>query len=392
MTEEATCLSAEEIQHFEDLARQFADRSVCSFLQGEFSDGDPARLPDVFETAFDIGIASLPDRSASDNAYGIWGPASEEMGLLPSVVLLQAIAETCGGVAMALHAQGLACNLLLRSGYEDASAPRRVALALQEGFTLPYLDRLLSPIDPDGEGITTRAVSGPDGHIINGEKSFVYSLPDPQAYLVMAASGDGWGLYLVPADAEGLRRIDPGQRTGLRAPELRHLRFENVRVSADARLGGDRGLQMVFRALSLSWLGMSAIAVGIARGGLTAAKQYCAERYQGGTVIENHPAVKGLLAGSEARMATAGWALSALAGRDPETLVTVGEAARLKMTAMELCVQAVTDSLQTLGGYGYMEDYGMEKRLRDVAVLRSAAGSSIYLKQLIADIDRKGRA
>jgi len=57
MTEEATCLSAEEIRHFEDLARQFADRSVSAFLQGEFSDGDPARLGEVFDTAFDIGIA-----------------------------------------------------------------------------------------------------------------------------------------------------------------------------------------------------------------------------------------------------------------------------------------------------------------------------------------------
>ena len=392
MTEETTCLSAEEIQHFEDLARRFADRSVSSFLQGDFSDGDPARLTEVIETAFDIGIASVPDRSVSDNTYGIWGPATEQMGLLPSLVLLRAIATTCGGVAMALHAQGVAGNLLLRAGGENGSAPRRLALALQEGFTLPYLDRLLFPAETEGSATTTRAVSGPDGHLINGEKSFVYSLPDPQAYLVMAASGDGWGLYLVPAGAEGLQLIDPGQRIGLRACELRHLRLKNVAVATDARLGGDRGLQMVFRALSLSWLGMSAIAVGIATGGLAAAKQYCAERYQGGTVIENHPAVKGLIAGSEARMATAGWALCALAGRDPERLETVGEAARMKMTAMELCAQAVTDSLQTLGGYGYMEDYGMEKRLRDVAVLRSAAGSSIYLKQLIADIERKGRA
>jgi alkylation response protein AidB-like acyl-CoA dehydrogenase len=346
----------------------------------------------VIDTAFDIGISSLPDRSLSDSAYGVWGPAEEEVGLMPSVVLLGAIAETCGGIAMALHVQGLACNLWLRAGFEPVPGVGRVALALQEGFTLPYLDRLLSPTDRDGEGIVTQAASEPEGYLINGEKSFVYSLPDPQAYLVMAADGQGWGLFRVPAAAEGLQRTDPGQRTGLRACELRHLRLEKVQVEQKAGLGAERGLQMVFRALSLNWIGMCAIAVGVARGALAAARQYCAERYQGGTVIENHPAVKGLIAASEARMATAGWALCALAGRDPETLETVGEAARLKLTVMELCAQAVTDSLQTLGGYGYMEDYGMEKRLRDMAVLRSAAGSSIYLKQLIADIDRKGRA
>ena len=56
---------------------------------------------------------------------------------------------------------------------------------------------------------------------------------------------------------------------------------------------------------------------------------------------------------------------------------------------MELCSRAVTDCLQTFGGYGYMEDYGMEKRLRDVTVLKSASGSSTYLKQLIFDIEKE---
>jgi alkylation response protein AidB-like acyl-CoA dehydrogenase len=57
---------------------------------------------------------------------------------------------------------------------------------------------------------------------------------------------------------------------------------------------------------------------------------------------------------------------------------------------MELCSRAVTDCLQTFGGYGYMEDFGMEKRLRDVTVLKSASGSPTYLKQIIFDIEKEG--
>jgi alkylation response protein AidB-like acyl-CoA dehydrogenase len=66
------------------------------------------------------------------------------------------------------------------------------------------------------------------------------------------------------------------------------------------------------------------------------------------------------------------------------------KSAAAKLVIMDLCSRAVTDCLQTFGGYGYMEDYGMEKRLRDVTVLKLASGSSAYLKQLIFDIEKEG--
>jgi alkylation response protein AidB-like acyl-CoA dehydrogenase len=65
------------------------------------------------------------------------------------------------------------------------------------------------------------------------------------------------------------------------------------------------------------------------------------------------------------------------------------KAAAAKLSVIDLCSRAVTDCLQAFGGYGYMEDYGMEKRLRDVTVLKSAFGSSTYLKQLIFDIEKE---
>jgi alkylation response protein AidB-like acyl-CoA dehydrogenase len=392
MTNGATELGAEEIKHFEDLARQFATRSILPIFQGEFSDGDLSQVDDLVDTAFDIGIAGSADRSISGSEYGIWGSAVDETGLLPSMVLLSAVAETCGGIAMALHAQGVASNLLLHAGYQAKPAPKRVAFCLQEGFTLPYLGTLLHPASDEPARIDTEASAESDGYIIKGEKSFIYSLSDPQAYVVLARTDDKWGCYVVPSDAQGMETFDPGRRAGLRACELKHIRFHGVRVPSQARVGAEDAQPLVYRALCLHWIGMSAIAAGIARGALAAAKVYCSERYQGGTIIENHPAVKSLIAGAEARAAAAAAAVTRLSGCDLNRLETVGQAAQLKLAAMELCTQAVTDSLQTFGGYGYMEDYGMEKRLRDMAVLKSASGSPIYLRQLVADIDRKGRA
>ena len=64
----------------------------------------------------------------------------------------------------------------------------------------------------------------------------------------------------------------------------------------------------------------------------------------------------------------------------------LARAAAAKLAATELAARAVTDSMQVLGGYGYMEDFGMEKRLRDVMVLRTACGPPAYLKQMVFDL------
>lgn len=153
---------------------------------------------------------------------------------------------------------------------------------------------------------------------------------------------------------------------------------------------GDAG-SLVMRALSLSWAGMAAIALGIAKGAATAARQYASERYQGGSQIEDHPAVKLLLGGAGAAIGVAESAVFALNQGDSFTIRTMAKTAAAKLAATELCARAVTDCMQTLGGYGYMEDFRMEKRLRDVAVLKAAFGSPGYLKQLISDIERENR-
>jgi len=388
MTDGATELGSEELKQFEELARQYASRSVLPIFEGEFSDGDLSRLGELIDTAFEIGLMSAPDPESPGSELGVWGSATDEVGMLPSVMLLGAVAETCGGIAMAVHAQGVASNLLAHAKYAEKPEPLRVALSLQEGFTLPNLAVLLSPERDEPARIAAEAVPGSDGYTLRGTKRFVYSLPDPDAYVVAARTGSRWGFFMVPSDAEGLVKIDLGQRTGLRACELRDIRLDDVRVPTSARVGPDDALPLVIRALCLSWIGMTAIAAGIARGAVAAAKVYASERYQGGTTIENHPAVKSLIASSEARAATADSAVTRLSGRDLSKLDTLREAAMAKLSGLELCSQAVTDSLQTFGGYGYMEDYGMEKRLRDVAVLKSSTGSPLYLRQLIADIEK----
>lgn len=388
--ETVASICAEDVAHYQDLARQYSKKSIAPIFDGEYSDGNLLLLPEKMKTAFEIGIAASSDESLSGCQYGIWGGATDETGIMPSVLLLSVIAETCGGVAMCLHAQGIASHLLLQAKGKLPFLPVKAGLGFQEGFCPPSLDTIMSPDKDVPAKITTVAEQKDNKYIINGSKSFVYSITGVDAYVVLARVNETWGCFLVGAKEKGVERSDVGVRTGLRACLVEHVTFSQVDVSPDARIDGGDARELVIRAMNLHWTGMTAIAVGIARGAAAAARKYAAERYQGGTQIEEHPAVKMLIAGAEASIAAAEATLHALPHCDFRSFSGLKKSAAAKLTIMELCSRAVTDCLQTFGGYGYMEDFGMEKRLRDVTVLKSASGSPTYLKQLIFDIEKEG--
>ncbi len=383
-------ICAEDVAHYQDLARQYAKKSISPMLEGEFSDGNLSRLPDILKTAFEIGIATTPDESFAGCQYGIWGGALGETGLAPSLLLLSIIAETCGGVAMCLHAQGVATNLILQAKTKLPFVPVKAGICLQEGFCPPFCGAIMSPDKDVPAKIATIAEKKNDQYVINGSKSFVYSMDHIDACVIFARVSDQWGCFLVNAKEKGITKKDVGVRTGLRACCVDHLEFHDVKVPLAARMDDGNARNLVIRAMSLNWTGMAAVAVGIGKGACTAVRKYAAERYQGGTQIEEHPAVKMLIAGADASTAVAEAALFNLQGGDLSSLIHLKKTAAVKLSVMELCSRAVTDCLQAFGGYGYMEDYGMEKRLRDVTVLKSASGSPTYLKQFIFDVEKEG--
>jgi alkylation response protein AidB-like acyl-CoA dehydrogenase len=387
--EPITGICAEDIVHYQDLARQYAKKSLLPIFEGEYSDGNLSLLPEKLDTAFKIGIAASPVASLPGSQYGIWGSATDDLGIMPSLLLLSIVAETCGGTAMCLHSQGVASNLLLQAKSELPHTPVRAGLCLQEGFCPPFLGAINSPGKDAPARILTTALQEKNKYVITGTKSFVYSMDDVDAYVVLARINENWGCFLVRSNEKGIVKTDVGVRTGLRACLVEHVTFNNVQIPFEARMDDGDARELVIRALNLNWTGMAAIAVGIAKGAAAAARKYAAERYQGGTQIEEHPAVKILIAGSEAAIAASESTIGSMQDCDFASMRRLKKSAAAKLTVMDLCSRAVTDCLQTFGGYCYMEDFGMEKRLRDVTVLKSASGSPTYLKQLIFDIEKE---
>lgn len=372
-----------EMHGFIDTAHAFALKSVTSIFDGEHADGTPDRINDVLSTAFSIGLATSPDLNQPGYDYGIWGKALSETGLAPSALMLSAVAEVCGGMALNLHVQGVASQVITFSGRTLKTAPIRVAPAMQEEFGLPGWGTLHVPTLDAPAHVISRARAVKDSYVLDGLKPFMYSMPGAEAAVVFCRVDDNWGCFLIPLNATGTESSDVGTRTGLRASYLNHLTLKDVKVPLEARLDDGDALPLLMRALSLNWLGLAAIGAGIARGAVRAARKYASERYQGGTMLENLPAIRMLIAGAESNMEAASALVSRAADMELGAPELMRACAIARLTGLQLAAEAVTDSLQVFGGYGYMEDYGMEKRLRDVTVLKSMAGTPQYLKQFI---------
>lgn len=370
-------LSQQEAHEFLLLTQKFTRQTVQPAMSAEFSDGDLSKIPKILEQADETGLLA-----SSENTYGIWGKDLDENPEL-SLQMLAHLAESCAGTAACFHFRGLAENAAALLNTEI----RNGVLALQESFGLPFAGHLKNLQAENPIKWETRLTQEDGKWILNGGKQFVYLLPGTEEFFILAQKEEQWIWLKIPLQTPGILRTAAEPRSGLRACKVEHFQFDHIPLHDDNILAAVNATEILQIILIKNWLGLSAIALGTARGALNSAKTYTQQRYQGGSLIKEHDAVRGLLAGAEANIQTIEALLNSRAQISKETLKEVRKAAMCKWQAMELSSGAVTDALQTMGGYGYMEDYGMEKRLRDTTVLKSMAGSPLYLKRLISELD-----
>ncbi len=375
-------LSIEEIFEYRSLCTKFARGSLQAYMQPEYADGNLEQLPKILDEAREIGLLS-----DSENGYGVWG---YDLNKYPyaSQWLLAILSEVCAGAAMCFHQNGLASNILRYLVPDNGDFPVRLILAIQEGNFLPQ-PRVLKSKELNKPVFETLLVRENGHWLLKGAKHFVYSLPGNEAYLIFAQNDQELAAVVLEAAASGLQREPLQQRLGLLACRVEHLTFNDVKIDDNAVFLGHKVYTALLRALFLNWLGIAAVALGTAKGAIKAAKDYIKERYQGGTTIENHAAIQSLITSAEVNSFAAEAQINQRWRLDNITMEDVRQSAMMKLSLTKLCTQAVSDSLQCFGGYGYMEDYGMEKRYRDVNTLNAMGGTPLYLKRLIFELGRE---
>jgi alkylation response protein AidB-like acyl-CoA dehydrogenase len=240
----------------------------------------------------------------------------------------------------------------------------------------------------DAGHLETRAVRDGGDYLLSGQKIFITNGTWADVCLVFARTGGegprGVSAFLVPTDAPGFERREIKGKLGLRGQATSEIFLSGVRVPESARLGEEgSGFRIAMGSLDKGRVSVAAGCVGIVQGCLDAVVQYTTERQQFGRVLASFQLVQDMIAeisvdADAARLLT--WRAADLIDRGEPFGVAASKA---KYYASEAAVRAANLAIQAFGGYGYVDEYPVQKYMRDARVMTLYEGTSQIQKLLI---------
>ena len=324
-------------------------------------------------------------------AYGICVP--EEFGganldYLTLAVVLEEIAAGDGGTSTAISVTNCPVNAILMR-YGNAAQKKQWLTPLAQGQMLGAFCLTEPHVGSDASGLRTTAVKDADGYVINGVKQFITSGKHGQVAIVIAMTDKGAGkkgmsAFIVPTDAPGYVVARLEDKLGKHSSDTAQINFDNCRIPAENLIGQEgEGYKIALGALEGGRIGIAAQSVGMARSAFECALDYAKQRESFGQPIFNHQAVGFRLAECATQIEAARqliWHAAALrdAGRP-----CLKEAAMAKLFASEMAEKVCSVAIQTLGGYGYVSDFPVERIYRDVRVCQIYEGTSDVQKIII---------
>jgi butyryl-CoA dehydrogenase len=324
-------------------------------------------------------------------AYGICVP--EEFGganldYLTLALVLEEIAAGDGGTSTAISVTNCPVNaILMRYGNLEQKKKWLTPLAL--GAMLGAFCLTEPHVGSDASNLATTAKKIGDSYVINGVKQFITSGKNGDVAIVIAMTDKGAGkkgmsAFIVPTNAPGYVVARLEDKLGQHSSDTAQINFDNCRIPAENLIGQEgEGYKIALGALEGGRIGIAAQSVGMARSAFEFALDYAKQRESFGTAIFNHQAVGFRLADCATQIEAARqliWHAAALrdAGRP-----CLKEAAMAKLFASEMAEKVCSAAIQTLGGYGYVSDFPVERIYRDVRVCQIYEGTSDVQKIII---------
>jgi alkylation response protein AidB-like acyl-CoA dehydrogenase len=342
---------------------------------------------EVFRTLGRAGLLSLPypeEDGGGGQPYEVYLQVLEEIAAVWSSV----------GVGTSVHA--LSCFGLFSRGTEEQKQRWLPDMLSGELLGAYCLSEAHAGSDPAAMRTTARRDG--DEYVLNGAKAWTTHGGHADFYKVMARTSDspggrGISCFLVPADADGLSADPPERKMGLTGSATATMRFDDVRVSADRRLGEEgEGLKIALEGLDSGRLGIAAVATGLAQGALDHAIAYAKERETFGKPIIEHQGLAFVLADMAAAVESARATVLAAARRKDQGLPFSKEASIAKMVATDNAMKVTTDAVQVLGGYGYTRDFPVERYMREAKVMQIFEGTNQIQRMVIArHLDRENK-
>jgi len=314
-----------------------------------------------------------------------WGGAG--LGYLALSVAMEEIAAGDGGTSTAVAVSNLVANII--DGYGDDAQKKRFLKPVASGATLGCFCLTEPHVGSDASAIRTTARRDGAHWVLNGVKQFVTSGKNAGVAVVFAVTDKGAGKkgiggFVVPTDAPGFQVARVEHKLGQRSSDTAQIVLENCRVPGDHLLGREgEGYRIALANLEGGRIGIAAQAVGMARAAFEAAREYARQRETFGKPIIEHQAVNFRLADMATRIDVARqmvWHAASLrdAGRP-----CLKEASMAKLFASEMAEAVCSDAIQIHGGYGYLNDFPVERIYRDVRVCQIYEGASDIQRLLI---------
>jgi len=381
-------LPTEEAADLLRLVRQIATEELLPLVARAEAEEDFPR--EVFRMLGRTGLLGLP----YPEEYGGGG--------LPYETYLQVLEEIASvwssvGVGVSVHA--LSCFGLATAGTEEQRRTWLPDMLAGDLLGAYCLSEAHAGSDPAAMRTTARRSSGADGdeYVLNGAKAWTTHGGNADFYKVMARTSDdgakGISCFLVPADVAGLTSDPPEKKMGLTGSHTTTMRFDDLRIPAERRLGEEgQGLKIALAGLDSGRLGIAAVATGLAQGALDHALAYARERTAFGQRILDHQGLAFVLADMEAAVHQARETTLHAARLKDAGLPFGREASIAKLTATDNAMKVTTDAVQVLGGAGYTRDFPVERYMREAKVMQIFEGTNQIQRMVIGRHLDKGPA
>jgi alkylation response protein AidB-like acyl-CoA dehydrogenase len=311
-------------------------------------------------------------------------------------LVIEELSRACAGVALCYAATSLGSIALIRYGTEEQK--QKYLPDIANGKKLASFGITEATAGSDVSAIKTTAEKVSDGYLINGSKQFVSNAGEAELYTIIALTDKtkgtrGASAFVVEKDTPGFSFGRKEKKLGIRASATRELVFDDCLIPKENLIGKEgMGFIITLNIFDQSRPGIGAQAVGIAQGALEAAVDYARQRIQFGHPIIAIQAVQHMLADMAIQVEAARALIYSVARTiDSGAKQTTKESAMAKVFASDVAMKVTTDAVQIFGGYGYTQDYPVEKMMRDAKITQIYEGTNQVLRNTIAIELRKRR-
>ena len=372
-------VDSEEIQVFRDMVLRFLEQEVLpDYERWEKNHEMPRQM---WNTMGDAGLllVDFPEQyGAAEASFDVCQMIQEEMCRLN----LHALATGYN-----IHAN-IVAPYILHIG-TDAQRERWLP-PMVTGEVVTALAMTEPGAGSDLAGMRTSAVKDGDHYLLNGSKTFITNGNMADMVIVCAktdtkAGAKGISLFLVDPTTEGFSTGKPIHKIGQHSSDTAELFFENMAIPADALLGEEgKGFAYLMQELPRERLGCAVQAIGHAQGALDITCAYVKERKAFGGTVAQFQNTRFKLAECQTELEMCRALLEKHMLKYQAGVMTVQDAAMLKLAATEMQLTMVNECLQLFGGYGYTDEYPISRFYRDARVQTIYAGSSEIMKEVIA--------